>query len=207
MNGSTDEIEGSVFGKWTVVKVLPRLYSHRMVWCKCECGNEKRVKLQSLRSGLSASCGCLRMALAKKRYTIHGRKNTPEHRAWQKARRRCANPKDDRFEHYGARGISMCTDWAMSFVQFFSDMGVCPPGLTLERKDVNLGYFPGNCIWATRKTQANNKRNNVRVVFAGKEMTLHECSEACSVDYHSLHHFYRVKGLELWQAVAMARKL
>jgi hypothetical protein len=52
----------------------------------------------------------------------------------------------------------MCDEWRDSFEAFFADMGYRPPGLTLERVDNERGYTPDNCIWATPKAQANNRR-------------------------------------------------
>ncbi len=56
----------------------------------------------------------------------------------------------------------MCAQWQEGFDAFFADMGPIPSkGLTLERVDVNKGYEPGNCIWASVQAQARNTRRNV----------------------------------------------
>lgn len=64
------------------------------------------------------------------------------------------------YKDYGARGIDVCSRWR-SFEPFLADMGICPPALTLERVNNERGYSKSNCVWADRKTQANNKRNNL----------------------------------------------
>ena len=87
---------------------------------------------------------------------------------------RCMNPNHPSYKDYGARGITVCDRWLgkQGFANFLADMGERPEGVglggkslyTLERKDNNLGYSPDNCIWATRKVQASNKRATSRRV-------------------------------------------
>lgn len=66
----------SKFGKLTVIKeVAPlttQIRSYRKFLCKCECGNEVEVLLDSLRSGKTTSCGCYR---ARKAMEINKRVN------------------------------------------------------------------------------------------------------------------------------------
>jgi hypothetical protein len=70
---------------------------------------------------------------------------------------RCYNPNDEKYESYGGRGIEVCRDWH-TFKNFAADMGEPPSGLSLERKNNNGNYEPGNVKWATRREQARNTR-------------------------------------------------
>jgi len=47
------------FGFWLVIKRSVNNHSGQTCWlCKCECGKEKDITTNSLRSGNSTSCGC-----------------------------------------------------------------------------------------------------------------------------------------------------
>jgi hypothetical protein len=72
---------------------------------------------------------------------------------------RCTNPKIRNWKDYGGRGISVCDRWQSSFENFLTDLGEKPEGLTLERTNNKLGYFPGNVRWATVSKQAQNRRS------------------------------------------------
>lgn len=77
-------------------------------------------------------------------------------------RRRCNDPKHPHYSDYGGRGIQVCDRWndpKRGFENFLTDMGVRPPGLTLDRLDVDGSYEKENCRWATLEEQRWNRRD------------------------------------------------
>lgn len=84
---------------------------------------------------------------------------SPEYTAWQQMRDRCTNAKSKNYPYYGGRGIKVCGRWSESFEAFLADVGRRPSdGHTLDRKDSNGHYEPGNVRWATRAEQSRNRR-------------------------------------------------
>lgn len=89
---------------------------------------------------------------------------------------RCENPKLEHWERYGGRGIAVCARWRASVVNFVEDMGLPPNGHTLDRIDNDGNYEPGNCRWATRREQSNNRHDNRMLTFNGRRQTVAEWS-------------------------------
>jgi hypothetical protein len=105
------------------------------------------------------------------------KQKSPTYISWQAMWERCTNPRGCRWEHYGARGITVCERWG-SFENFLADMGERPPDMTLDRypsKDGN--YEPGNVRWAIAREQNLNTRRNRLLTHNGITLTFTEWAE------------------------------
>lgn len=110
----------------------------------------------------------------------HGMRGSPTYKSWQHMKDRCLNPKCKKYKDYGGRGIKVCDDW-MSFESFFRDMGLRPDGTTIDRIDTNGDYGPGNCRWATQKTQNNNRRRHTIIKYSGVQMNISQWADGLGI--------------------------
>lgn len=78
---------------------------------------------------------------------------------------RCLNKNSVGYDNYGGRGISICSEWLESYENFatWAKASGYREDLTLDRENNDDGYRPGNCRWADKHTQAQNKRNTPRL--------------------------------------------
>lgn len=162
-------MSGKKFERLTVLSFDKIDAGRRYRWfCRCDCGIEKSIDGQYLRSGFTKSCGCLKveraratMATNKSAFTgarlTHGMTETPTFRSWNGMIQRCTNPNRQNFFYYGGRGISVCERWRI-FQNFLDDMGIRPEGKTIGRIDNEGNYELENCQWETMKQQSNNRR-------------------------------------------------
>lgn len=116
---------------------------------------------------------------------------TPTYRSWVAARYRCLCPKARGYMNYGGRGIRFTLRW-MRYENFYEDMGERPPGCSLDRIDVNKGYFKDNCRWADDKTQGRNKRGLRYLTIDGVTKCLTEWEELHGLPYGILRQRIRI---------------
>jgi hypothetical protein len=159
------ELLGKVFGRLTVIGTTPdRSASGNIVWsCQCECGNSVLVPGVYLRNGNTRSCGCLRKENFNNRK--HGLSHDPLYEIWTAMLQRCYNPKCQKYEHWGGRGIGVCDEWRHDFQTFYDwsmqngYKRIFGKGrLTIDRRNNDEGYGPNNCRWTTYSVQNSNRR-------------------------------------------------
>lgn len=116
---------------------------------------------------------------------VHGHANdglgkrSPTYNSWRCMLDRCRREKHPSYHRYGGRGIDVCDRWKYGedgksgFECFLADMGRRPNRYyTLERERGDEGYSKANCLWATKRAQANNRCSNHLVKWNGKTMSL-----------------------------------
>lgn len=194
------ELAGEKFGRLTVIKREPTTDGLGFWLCQCDCGGQKVVRTALLRQGKTRSCGCLFIESGKVTARTHGMSKTKTYAAWCSMLNRCLNHRDKRnFPLYGGRGIKVCERW-MTFENFYADMGDRPSGMTLDRQDVNGNYEPGNCRWATRQQQDNNKRDTINLTVDGVTKSLAEWCEERGLPYATVYRRLR-NGVSASQAL------
>jgi hypothetical protein len=208
--GSSHRIEvsaGAVFGRWTIVQETDPVGEgakiRRRMLCRCICGTEKVVELLSLRSGKSQGCwDCRHYRRGKNpKKTMKDR----TYRIYWGMRERCYHQKCPAYPNYGGRGVTVCDRWLENYDNFVADMGEAPAGLSIDRIDNDGPYYPENCRWADRTTQANNTRSNLILEFNGQKMTLAEIAREAGVNYQGLHDRITYRGASLHGAISSLR--
>lgn len=187
------DLTGKTFNRWKCLGYV-RSEGYRHFWLfRCKCGTELIRHAGHIVGGRSTSCGCKHSENLTERNQTHCKSGTREHVIWKAMLKRCYNRNDGAWERYGGRGITVCARWRgeQGFANFLTDLGTCPqPGWTVERKNNSKGYCPGNCVWASRKTQCRNKRNNLLITYRGRTQCLSAWAE--EVGLHQGCLYYRI---------------
>lgn len=171
------DLTGHKYGRLTVKEMGHRNNRRRSWLCLCDCGKTTFALAENLRSGNTISCGCLRRETIAAQNARHGYSREVMHNLWCAMRQRCENPSNGSFANYGGRGIKVCERWQV-FENFLEDMGSKPsPKHSIDRINVNDGYNPPNCRWATRSQQARNTRLSKIIDTPSGPMQINDAAE------------------------------
>lgn len=178
--GALIDLTGQRFGRLTVIERAETTRHGDIRWlCKCDCGNNTTVFGSNLRKNHTSSCGCVHCESIR----THGESKTRLYRIWMLMKRRCYNPKDSRYNRYGARGIEVCHEWLERFETFrdWSLENGYHDDLTLDRKNNDGNYTPENCRWSTTKEQQNNTSRNRLITFNCETLTIPQWEERTGI--------------------------
>lgn len=188
--GKLQQLSGLKFGRYTVRSQAETRRGIAHWNCVCDCGNERVVNHYNMIKGKAQSCGCLRDEKFIKMVTKHSLVDHPLYQAYYDMRTRCYNPKSQRWNSYGERGIVVCDRWmeeGRGFLNFCEDMqSTWERGLTIDRKEVNGNYNKENCQWSTKQAQARNKRNNRMIETPWGTLCLQEAAERANLSRQTI---------------------
>lgn len=159
-------------------------FGKRCFKCECDCGKEKLIITTDVINGAVKSCGCMRNNILRKLSTVHGGclYGHPErlYRIYRGMIERCHNKNNTKYNDYGGRGITVCSDWRENYDTFRTwaiengyDENKSRKEQSIDRIDNDKGYSPDNCRWTTMKVQRTNQRphkehkKNATVVLNG----------------------------------------
>ena len=159
-------------------------YTYRLL---CACGNEFTLSRNAI-GGAAEPCVICRAKNAPEKTTEH-----PLYKTWQSMHARCYQPSCDSYKIYGARGVTVCTEWSGrgGFLTFIRDVGERPtPTHSLDRINNDIGYTSSNVRWATPLEQAQNRATTKLVTIGGKTQSfsvwLRELGIASSVAFRRM---------------------
>ncbi len=121
---------------------------------------------------------------------------------WKHMIDRCEKATDPKYPRYGGRGIRVCERWH-DFDKFREDVGEPPPGMSLDRIDVDGHYEAGNCRWADQKTQQNNRSNNRFITYRGQRKPIAEWAAQIGIRTKILRQRLDRDGMTVEQALTL----
>lgn len=189
------DITGERYGLLTAVKFL-FVINERSHWLFiCDCGTFLSREAVSVRSvhkkGSLVNCGCETKKIRSKQGVLNRTHGLSKHKLYDVHRqmlRRCYDQNSKDYPLYGGRGIIVFDDWhnLETFINWAEGSGY-REGLTIERVDVNDGYFPHNCTWIANELQAHNTRRLHRLTVNGESRFIAEWARVSGVPRNTIH--------------------
>lgn len=186
---------GTKFARYTVIEKTDQRESGAYLYrCRCECGTEKLITGTALRQGKVQSCGCLRKERQREAVVKHGDYKSRLYKIWDGMIQRCTNPNNKKYQYYGGRGITICTEWLNNYQAFRNwaiesgyDENAEQWACTLDREDTNGEYGPNNCRWVPQSTQMNNTSRCRIVTVDGVSRNMTQWAQELGVHRSSLY--------------------
>ena len=156
------------------------MYNNTYTLCKCTCGKFIIVMLTYLKNNNTKSCGCLQKEKVSVLNKTHGLSyKHPLYEVWKSMKGRCYTLSNRQYIDYGGRGIFICAEWLNDFQKFYnwSIENGWQKSLTIDRKNNDGPYSPGNCRYVSNKIQALNKRTSRYLTIFNETKTVTEWTQ------------------------------
>lgn len=172
-----DYLKWQTFNYLTVIEQWEIKTNKDKILVRCVCWIEKRVIVSNLIRGIIKSCWCKKTEIVSKTNTKRWMcsKNWI-YNIFRQIKSRCENRNGKDYMRYWWRGIKCLRN---NFLDFYRDMWEsyeehCKKfwkiNTTIDRINNDWNYCKDNCRRATRKVQANNKRNNHKIEYKWKRI-------------------------------------
>ena len=218
------DITGLTFGSLTAIKPVRLSNQGTVVWeFKCACGNHTEwignnvVSISKSNPNPDVpSCGCIRDAKASEVNTTHGLTKHPLHAIWQTMKQRCYNPRHPEYVRYGAKGVTVCTEWlnsAEAFITWALNNG-WEKGKHLDKDTLSdqLGkprtYSPSTCCFITAKenvgysgSRENFKHNRKIRLTPDDVKVIKQQYHSGQLNQYDLADRYGVSQASIWRVI------
>ena len=141
--------------------------------------------------------------------TSKGWKSSKLYAAYKHMIDRCYNSKNERYNIYGARGITVCKEWLEDPLTFqewayqngFTDQqqDVRKHSLSIDRIDGSGNYEPSNCQWITVSENSKKASQDHKCIFVTVNnitKNLKEWDVYCHVSKGHFRSVYKRKGIQ-----------
>jgi hypothetical protein len=176
---------GVRYNNLVVISFVGYVNGRARVLAICDCGKEKEMVLNDLKTGNTKSCGCIKEVK-------NGLSHHPLHHVWVHVVLRCCDPTNERYAWYGGSGVKICDEWRDNFMAFYTwAIDKWKPGLQLDKDKLSstkpgLLYSPDFCCFITSSENCRNKSNNVMITYNGETLCLTQWAERLNIPYTRL---------------------
>ena len=114
---------------------------------------------------------------------------------WNHMKHRCADPNNLAYKYYGGKGISVCREWLeYSTFRAWAWGNGYNISLTIDRRNSNGNYEPGNCEWIPR---SDNCRKAQEKFTAGEAVEIRKIIKSGKYSNRRMSRAYNVSHVAI----------